>query len=74
MKKLILIFAILVFCAISISAQVKKSVVCTAGKLSTLLTGTEKSTITDLTITGTIDARDFATMKAMSALKNLDIT
>jgi len=74
MKKHVLIFAILVFCSISISAQVKKSVVCTPGKLSTLLTETEKSTITDLTITGTIDVRDFSTMRAIRTLKVLDLS
>lgn len=62
MKKL----ALILWCLCSIillKAQVSKSVECTAGNLSNLLTASEKSTITNLTITGTIDARDFKTMR-----------
>jgi hypothetical protein len=54
---------ILLFISTILLAQVSKTVNCTAGALSSLLTAAEKSTITDLTITGTIDARDFKTMR-----------
>jgi hypothetical protein len=40
-----------------------KSVYVTAGGLSGALTTAEKSTLTDLTITGTLDARDFVTLR-----------
>ena len=47
----------------------------TAGWLVIALTTDELNTITDLTITGTIDARDFKTMRDnMPKLENLDIS
>ncbi len=47
----------------------------TAGTLSTLLTTQEKSTITDLTVTGNLDARDFKCMRdEMVNLAVLDIS
>ena len=59
MKKLLTIF-IFVMLANLISAQVYKTInVTTAGKLSALLTATENATVTDLTITGIINAVDF---------------
>lgn len=73
MKSLFL-FAIL---AISMNAfaQVSKTVNCTAGSLSTLLTANEKSTVTNLTITGTTDARDFKTMRDdLPLLADLDLS
>lgn len=75
MKKLFSIF-ILVLVSSFIDAQVSKTInVTTAGKLSTLLTGTEKTTITNLNVTGNIDARDIKYMRdEMSALKVLDIS
>lgn len=56
-------------------AQVSKTVnVGTAGTLSSLLTSTDKSTITNLTVTGTIDARDFKTIRdEMTDLQILDL-
>src|SRR5665647_100589 len=75
MKKLINL--LLCFCfTILVQAQVSKTIsVATAGKLNTLLTATEKTTITNLTITGTIDARDFKTMRDnMPALAVLNIS
>ena len=75
MKKL---FAFLLFTLILsvVNAQVSKTVnVITPGNLSSLLTETEKTTVTDLTVTGNIDARDFKCMRdAMSALAILDIS
>ncbi|MBV5312448.1 MAG: leucine-rich repeat domain-containing protein [Prolixibacteraceae bacterium] len=55
--------------------QVSKTVNCTAGSLSTTLTTNEKITVTNLTVKGTIDARDFKTMRDdMPLLANLDIS
>ena len=58
MKKILL--TLLCFCSIlAAQAQVSKTIhVTTAGTLSTLLTTQEKSTVTNLTVTGSIDARD----------------
>lgn len=56
-------------------AQISKTVVCTAGGLTSALTVNEKSTITNLTITGTIDARDFVTMRdSLPGLNTLDLS
>jgi hypothetical protein len=75
MKKLLaLVFLILIINVIK--AQVSKTInVSTTGTLSALLTEAEKTTITDLTIIGNIDARDFKCMRdKMSALSVLDIS
>jgi hypothetical protein len=46
-----------------------------AGQLSTILTDEQLNSITNLTLTGTIDARDFKTMRdLMPVLANLDLT
>lgn len=75
MKKLLSIF-ILALVINFVNAQVSKTVnVTTAGTLSTLLTATEKTSITDLTVTGNIDARDIKYMRdEMSALAVIDIS
>jgi hypothetical protein len=74
MKRKILVL-LLGLCFVEIThAQVYKSISITAGGLSTALTETEKSTVTNLTITGTIDARDFKTMRDdMPLLEGIDI-
>ena len=56
-------------------SQVFKTInVTTPGTLSTLLTENELSTVTDLTITGNIDARDFRTIRDnVLALNSLNI-
>jgi hypothetical protein len=46
-----------------LQAQVSKTVSITAGGLSGALTTEEKNTVTNLTITGTINAQDFKTMR-----------
>lgn len=47
----------------------------TAGSLSSILTEEEKSTITDLTVTGSIDARDIKCMRDQIAyLANIDLS
>ncbi|MFA5045960.1 MAG: leucine-rich repeat protein, partial [Paludibacter sp.] len=46
----------------------------TAGGLSTILTATELNTLTEIALIGTIDARDFKTMREnMPALANIDL-
>jgi len=73
MKRVIL-FAFSLCFALFINAQVSKTVNIAAGDLTSALTAGEKSTVTNLTITGTIDARDFVIMKNMSALAVLNLS
>ncbi len=75
MKKITLCFFILGLALIG-QAQVSKTInITTAGTLSTALTSVELNTVTNLTITGTIDARDFVPMRdAMPALAILDLS
>lgn len=73
MKKIFL-FALLTF-TLNVFAQVSKTVNCTAGNLSSVLNANEKSTVTNLTIKGIVDARDFKTMRDdMPLLKELDLS
>ncbi|MCX6327378.1 MAG: leucine-rich repeat protein [Bacteroidia bacterium] len=73
MKKSILLI-ISLYVTMMLQAQVFKSVNATAGGLSTALTATELNTVTNLTLTGTIDARDFKTMRdSMPVLAELDL-
>jgi hypothetical protein len=74
MKKLLLLFTFIGF-ASGIFAQVSKTVnLATAGTLPTVLTAGELNTVTNLTITGKIDARDFKTMRdKMPLLAVLDL-
>lgn len=61
--------------SLMVNAQVLKSVELTPGSLSTVLTTIELGTVTNLTLTGTIDARDFKTMRdEMPLLKEIDLT
>jgi len=63
MKKAILSM-LLLCCIIAVQAQVSKTIdVTTAGTLSSLLTAQEKSIITNLTVTGNVDARDVKCMR-----------
>lgn len=75
MKKL---FTILLFTLLAnvLTAQISKTIdVTTPGSLSTLLTTEEKTTVTDLTLTGNIDARDVKCMRdEMTVLANIDIS
>lgn len=67
----------LIFCSLTVTyAQVSKTVnLTTAGTLSTVLTAYEKITISNLTVTGKIDARDFTTMEdEMTLLQVLDLS
>jgi len=74
MKKIVLLLVCVSFYVIG-QAQVSKTVNVTAGGLSTALTSNELATVTNLTITGTIDARDFVTMRDnMPSLAVVDIS
>lgn len=75
MKKLILLCCVLVL-AFGTWSQVSKTItVTTAGTLTSLLTDNEKSTITNLTIEGTIDARDIVCLRDnLSSLRSLDMS
>ena len=53
--------------------MVTETVECTPGNLAEL-TAHCSTTVTNLTVTGTIDARDFKTMNEMSYLKVLDLS
>jgi len=59
MKKNILLIVSLIFASFMNAAVSKTVNVTTAGTLRTLLTPAEMSTVTNLTVTGSIDARDF---------------
>ena len=73
MKKFLLL--LLISSSLNAFAQVSKTVNITAGNLSVALTASEKQTITNLTITGSIDARDFKTMRDnMPLLAELDLS
>lgn len=76
MKKLTLFIAMLFCAAFNYSAQAIEShtVACTAGNLA-IVTAGYKATVTNLTVTGTIDARDFKTMQsAMPLLDTIDLS
>ena len=75
MKKTILLFLSLSIFFIA-QAQVSKTInVATAGRLSTLLTADEKTTVTNLTLSGNIDARDVKCMRdEITAMAVLDIS
>lgn len=74
MKKLLITTCIILMSGI-LEAQVTKNVNCTnPGTLNTLITGTEVTTITNLTVTGYLDARDIYFMRdSMSVLAVLDL-
>ena len=72
MKKSVLVSLVLLFTLLS-QAQVSKSVTSTSGGLAAAI-GTDISTVTNLTITGTIDATDFVTMYNMPLLAVLDLS
>jgi len=72
-KQVLLLFCFSLF--IFGQAQVSKTInVTTPGTLGTLLTANELSTVTNLTITGNIDARDFKAMRdSMTVLSTIDL-
>ena len=74
MKKIVLlIFSVLL--SVTVLAQTSKILNSVAGNLSTLLSNSDRSSISNLTITGTIDARDFKTMRdSMPYLATIDLS
>jgi PKD repeat protein len=74
MKQLFFIFLFFSQCLI-VNAQISKSVTIAAGELSSALTPLEKSSIVNLTVSGSIDARDVKTMRdSMSVLRAIDLS
>ena len=75
MRKIVLFVVLLVFGSVTF-AQVSKTIsLTTAGSLSVELSSEELNTITDLTVTGNIDARDFKTMRdEMPVLAIIDLS
>jgi len=76
MKKLLFLAILAVMMTFNAEAQVYKSVYVTnAGTLGSLLTFDEKNSITNLTVSGNLDVRDFVTMcYYMYRLTDLDIS
>jgi len=74
MKRIFITISLIVI-ALGLNAQVVKSLTNIAGTLSSVLTKSEKNTITNLTMRGTLDARDFKTMRdSMPVLSVIDIS
>ena len=74
MKAIILILYGLCITVMLQAQEVSKTADVTAGNLKTVLSEEELSSVTNLTITGTIDARDFKTMRDdMPLLAELDL-
>lgn len=63
MKKTFFLFMFFLFPLLIIAQTDKRLNVTSAGTLGTLLTENEKATITNLYLTGVIDARDFKTIR-----------
>ena len=75
MRKILRIIQLALFMSLSLTAQVAKTVYCIPGGLYASITKSEILTVTDLTITGSIDARDFAIMRdSMVVLSSVDIS
>jgi len=75
MKKLLSIF-MFVLLTNAVASQVIKTInISSAGALSSSLSSTEKTTITSLTVTGTLDARDFQCMRdELTVLADVDLS
>lgn len=74
MKSIILLFISLCFTML-LQAQVSKTIEITAGSLKTSLTADELNTVTNLTLTGIMDGRDFKTLRdTLPNLNVLDLT
>lgn len=76
MKNLLSLLLVLLLISLKLEAQVTKTVdLVTPGTLSTLLSSTEKSTITNLIITGNLNAQDFKCLRdEVSELAVLDLS
>src|ERR1035437_8762738 len=74
MKKLLTLLVLTGICSSLLQAQVSKTMNNVAGGLYKAVPFTERNSITNLKLTGTIDARDFRTMRdAMPALTTIDL-
>ncbi|WP_293050813.1 leucine-rich repeat protein, partial [Paludibacter sp.] len=74
MKKIIFLLFSIGF-AIGINAQVYKTVTISAGELNKALTAEERTTVTNLTINGSVNANDFLTMRdTLTALSVIDLS
>ena len=74
MKTIILVLFSLCFTTL-LQSQISKIANVTAGNLKTILTADELNTVTSLTLTGAIDARDFKTMRDdMPLLADIDMS
>lgn len=72
MKNLIIIISL--FLSIAVSGQLTKTVKVNApGNLLKMLSANEKSQVTNLVISGVIDARDFAFMRSMEKIETIDL-
>lgn len=70
-----LFFMISLFMTIAVYSQSSTSVNISAGGLSSVLTSVQKQNTTNLTIVGTVDARDFLCMRdSMPNLESVDIS
>lgn len=76
MKKFAILCLFSLFFVTTAFTQISKTInLTTAGTLSSLLTANEKSTVTNLTLTGNIDSRDFKTLRDnMPVLANIDLS
>jgi hypothetical protein len=75
MRRVIALFSVLVLVTTTYATVLKTVNMTTAGSLSTLLETSEKTAITNLTLIGTIDARDFKTMREeMPLLEVIDLS
>lgn len=74
-KKFTLVLLAVMICTLPLCGQVSKTInITSAGTLNALLTSDELNTVTNLTLTGQIDQRDFVTMRdKMAALANIDM-
>ena len=76
MKNLLSLLMMLILITFNLEAQVTKNVdLVTPGTLSTLLSSAEKSTVTNLIITGNLNAQDFKCLRdEVSELAVLDLS
>ena len=73
--KVILLLLVGICFSYMVNAQISKSVEVTPGSLFTLSTTEKLSNVTNLTLTGTMDERDFITMRlGMPLLETLDLS
>jgi len=73
MKKTILLLLALFIASIIQATETQTAQVATAGTLGTIVQS-YNNTVTNLTVTGSIDARDFVTLRQMPLLDTLDLS